>query len=97
MFTLSGLINLTNVGIVTAPIVTEKRGNIEKTIFYIKEGKCTCEPIKSMEIISELDRYLTNVARVKTYWSWPILFINRSHDVTVTWYTLIIPEYLGHI
>ena len=35
----------------------------------------------------ELDHYLTNVARVKsTYWGWPILFINWSHDVSVTWY-----------
>ena len=36
----------------------------------------------------ELDHYLTNVARVKrTYWGWPILFINWSHDVSVTWYS----------
>ena len=36
----------------------------------------------------ELNHYLTNVARVKsTYWGRPILFINWSHDVTVTWYS----------
>ena len=35
-----------------------------------------------------LDHYLTNVARVKSkYWGWPILFINWSHDVSVTWYS----------
>ena len=40
----------------------------------------------------ELDHYLTNVARVKsTYWGWPILYINWSHDVSVTWYSWIIP------
>ena len=36
----------------------------------------------------ELDHYLTNVARVKSmYWGLPILFINWSHDVSVTWYS----------
>ena len=31
---------------------------------------------------------LENIARVKSmYWGWPILFINWSHDVTVTWYS----------
>ena len=35
--------------------------------------------------------YMTNVAWVKiTYWDWP-------HDVTVTWYSLIILQYLGHV
>ena len=43
MFIMSGLIdftNLTNACIVTAPDVTEKRGNIEINNFYIEEGKC---------------------------------------------------------
>ena len=53
MFILSGridLTNLTNTCIVTAPNVTEKRGNIEINNFLHRRRKM-CEPIKNMEII----------------------------------------------
>ena len=53
MFTLSGLTDLTNAlsKMVTAPLVTAKRGNIEVNIFFIHRRRKMCDSMKNTEMI----------------------------------------------